>query len=303
MLRALNRLVIAALGRLLSALVSSPLPLYRLLAVTGQAQRIGTRSLRGCRLKMAIEDYCDYAILKRWSDAERETLDWIDSFEPNSVLLDVGAQIGRVSLYAAARFRGMLSVYAIDPDARVTARLARNVELNSLGSQVRVLLLAASDADGEAELVFDYGTQQGHLGSARQATDGAQTYSYVVTTMTIDTMRARGLVRAPNYIKVDVDGDEVQVIRGALETLALDELRSILIEVSSRTKAEVVRLLERQNLRLTSAAALSSPSYENLVFEPLSASALPARPSRSSELGTNAHFASESVTIQRLGRR
>ena len=71
-----------------------------------------------------------------FSSKEPETLVWIDDFPPNSVLWDVGANIGLYSIYAAKR--PDIQVVAFEPSIFNLEFLARNVEINRLDNQALV---------------------------------------------------------------------------------------------------------------------------------------------------------------------
>lgn len=275
MLRWLNRRLIASLSRVFARAVNSPLPLFRLPALFGQAQAIGTCTVRGVPLAMAIEDYCDYAVFKSWATAEAATLDWIDSFEPGNVFLDIGASTGRFALYAAARLRGRLQVTALEPDGRAAWRLARNVTLNDLAQQVTPVVIAAGERDGLVPLGFNYDSPQGHV-DGRGIPDGMPAFSYFVQAASVDQLVGARIIAQPAYIKVDVDGDELSVLHGSRETLAASACRAVLVEVSADTKPGVVGFLAEFGYRVGGVERFTHATLENLIF--VRSASAPARP-------------------------
>ena len=64
---------------------------------------------------------------------EPETLKWIKGFDSDDKLLDIGANIGIYSLYAA--YKG-IDVIAIEPDALNYALLNLNIRLNNFGNKI-----------------------------------------------------------------------------------------------------------------------------------------------------------------------
>lgn len=260
--RRVNRAAISTLSRAWSSALSSRLPLYRPMAVLGQAEGVAETAVRGVPLRLLIEDYCDYAVLKHWAEAEPATLDWIDGFPPGARLLDVGASIGRFTLYAAARHPS-IHVAAIEPDARSAHRLAKSITLNGARARVTNVLAAASDADGAVPMMFNYRLQQGHLDAHSVFED--QTFAYTVQALRIDTMVASGLVPQPTHIKIDVDGHEAAVLRGAAATLAAPALQSVLVEVDDTTRESVRGLMDAAGWRQASSAMLPS-GLENIIY-------------------------------------
>lgn len=244
-----NQLVIRGTSNVLSGLVSSRLSMFRPLAVIGQLEIVGRRRVRGLPVRMGVSDHGDYLAFSGWETREPETLDWIDGFHSESTFLDVGCNVGMFTIYAAARHHDRVAVYGVDPDARVSHRIARNIELNGLTAYARNMVAGVGETDGFATISFNRSTQQGHLGRSAFLTDRRQ-FSYTVPTVSIDSLVERGLITAPTYIKVDVDGQEVDVVEGAHDTLRSGCVRSALIEVLPETEAPVVELLRSAGYRV-----------------------------------------------------
>ena len=81
---------------------------------------------------------------------EPDSLKWIDRMEPGTVFWDIGANVGTLSLYAAAR--GDLDVLAFEPAAVNYYNLAANCELNGFTSRMHCLLMGFGGANEIAEL-------------------------------------------------------------------------------------------------------------------------------------------------------
>ena len=169
---------------------------------------------------------------------EPETIAWIDSFEPDSVFWDIGANIGVFSLYAVSK--DGIEVRAFEPVAENYDRIIENGIVNlgrESGAAVRKRLwakkIAFSDSIGTKQF-FSNGKGAGRSGGQVGAPVdemGAKftpTESYEVEVTTIDQMAKS--VGVPNYIKIDVDGHEEAIIRGAVNTLCNPLLRSVLVE-------------------------------------------------------------------------
>ena len=92
---------------------------------------------------------------------EPETIEWIKSFENNSIFWDIGANIGLYSLYAAIINNS--KVFAFEPAASNYFCLCKNIELNNLDNQVFPLSLSFSDKTKLAPLNMistEYGSSQ-----------------------------------------------------------------------------------------------------------------------------------------------
>jgi hypothetical protein len=62
----------------------------------------------------------------------------------------------------------------------------------------------------------------------------------------------------PNYVKIDVDGHEEQVIQGMRGTLSSALLKSVLVEVDQQTREPVTRLLQASGFKKYQSAELRS---------------------------------------------
>jgi len=180
-------------------------------------------------------------------DKEPETLEWIDSFKTGDVMWDIGANVGLYSLYAA--IDRSVRVLAFEPSAGNYFLLNRNIEINGMNSCVRAYCLALSDEDGIGPLNFE-DTQ---LGGAKNAYNDAvdykgrmfsPVYRQRIVSFSIDSFLARFDEPFPNHIKIDVDGIESKIVRGAKATLRDPRLRSVLVELDEGMPTEVAYVTE-----------------------------------------------------------
>lgn len=136
---------------------------------------------------------------------EPKTVEWIRNMPPESVLWDIGANIGIYSAYAAAYGH---QVVAVEADPGHTKALAQTVALSDMDESVRIIEAA--------------------LGPR----------------MTIDTLIKKHGFQPPTHIKIDTDGDDLLVVRGARETLPA--VKSVIVETDEgfpAERAEIDRLL------------------------------------------------------------
>jgi FkbM family methyltransferase len=125
---------------------------------------------------------------------------------PASICCDIGANVGLFSLLWGRRAR---HVYAFEPLPRNVAYLHRTLALNRVRN-VTILPWAVSAFDGPTALAPGADVARGHLDSC-----GA----VPVMAITLDTFLAHYSI-VPTLIKIDVEGAEVDVLKGALKTLA-----------------------------------------------------------------------------------
>jgi FkbM family methyltransferase len=143
---------------------------------------------------------------------------------------DVGANIGTVTLPVA--LAGAVECLAFEPEPTNAARLGENVELNGLVN-VTVLEAAAWSATGELGLRGGGPVGSGTAAVAEEEAAGAVR----VAATTIDEVTARGR-SAPDLLKVDAEGAELEVLRGAAETLGGGRVREVFVETHPLALAE-----------------------------------------------------------------
>jgi FkbM family methyltransferase len=164
---------------------------------------------------------------------EPETLWWIATFiAPGQCLWDVGANIGLYALYAARRAKAQ--VLAFEPSAATFAALVRNIELNGLGAEVEPLCLALAERTGLDRLYMaESGAGHSMHGFGTTMTAGgaiAPRFAQAALGFTIDALAALPGVRRPDHLKLDVDGIEAAILRGA--GAALRTIETVLVEDS-----------------------------------------------------------------------
>jgi FkbM family methyltransferase len=163
------------------------------------------------------------------------TIDWIAGFASGEVLVDIGANVGMYTVWAA-KTRGA-RVYAFEPEAQNYAALNRNIALNELGASVKAYCLALSDQGGYSELHLSEIKLGGSCHSVGEQVDFRHqpmrpAFSQGCIAARLDDLVGAGVVPTPHYIKIDVDGFEPKVIAGAASVLRDPKVRSLLIEVN-----------------------------------------------------------------------
>jgi FkbM family methyltransferase len=210
----------------------------------------------------------------RMLSKEPSTIAWIDGFMPGDVFWDVGANVGAYTLYAAKRG---CRVFAFEPAYFNFAVLNDNILANGFGelasaccvalndrSELNTLNLSSTDAGSSLHSFANMITYTGEsfAPQARQAVLG----------ITLDDFAAVTGVRTPNYLKIDVDGNETKVLEGGPGLLKAPGLRSVMVElnVAWREQVEVAhRMLESAGLKLARHVPSNTENVENFFFERL----------------------------------
>lgn len=142
---------------------------------------------------------------------------------PEDTFVDVGANVGVYTVLAAG-VAGSQAI-AFEPIPSTYSKLSRNVAYNGL--QDRAELLNMGVGDKEEVLVFSNSLDAvNHVISSGEDFHGATTE---VAVNSLDRLLAQKHV---NFLKIDVEGFEANVINGAPEVLARPELRVIIMETN-----------------------------------------------------------------------
>jgi FkbM family methyltransferase len=208
---------------------------------------------------------------------EPETIRWIDGFAPTDVFWDIGANVGVYSLYAALR---SVATVAFEPSSGNYYLLNRNIEINHMGDRISALCLAFDDSTrleffnmrdtalGGAHRTFAHGESQ-------RGESFVPAFSQSMVGFAVDQFIEQFAPAFPTHIKVDVDGGELRIVRGARRTIADRRVQSVLIELDASRPdycGEVMEEMHRAGLTRVSGEdaqeCYDSPSggIQNYIF-------------------------------------
>jgi FkbM family methyltransferase len=172
-------------------------------------------------------------VLGRLSSVEKEpfTVDWLESIGSGDVLYDIGANVGPYSLIAAKATDNQARVFAFEPSPATFRDLFRNVILNDCAESITALPVALWSET--RVLSFKFHLFRSGAAKHRVASDLDSGHPRVarVVGVRLDDLVERFGLPVPTHAKIDVDGGELEVLRGAARTLRRPEWRSILIEL------------------------------------------------------------------------
>ena len=165
--------------------------------------------------------------------ADYEPVSWVAP-KPGDVFLDVGTYIGWYTIQTAKAVGSAGRVVALEPDTYNRAQLDENLALNGLSNCTVVPAAAwfeAAEIGWRADDVLVWS-------KVDRASRGG-----LVRAVTVDSLvRDLGL-RSLNWIKMDIEGAEIEAIRAAAKTL--DQFRPVLFIEIHETLEVVTRFLKR----------------------------------------------------------
>ena len=236
--------------------------------VKGGVAPIGWLDYAPIRIRMAIDT--PWQVYRLSSCAkEPETVAWLEKHvRPGDCVYDIGANVGAYSLVAAAISANRATVIALEPGFASYDVLCRNVLLNRAEAAIVPLPFALGERDAILRLRYS----DVAAGAARHewitATDGS------TATMSTPVFSLDGLISDlglpdPTLMKLDVDGPELAVLRGASKALADARLRSVLVELdgSQPDGRAAVTLLEELGFQVVSRHPRGDGALYNVIFE------------------------------------
>ena len=178
---------------------------------------------------------------------------WKRLLGPSMLFVDVGANVGTYSLWAAELGATVISV---EPNAEARSRLLENAALNGVTLEVHPVALA--DVPGIMRITESLGSMN-HLILMNHPTSPDDNRGAEVTVSTLDAILGD---RTANGIKIDVEGAERLVLEGAPRALAEGRLPVIQLEWNrmaernaGESRKKLAALLDRYGYRLCRADA------------------------------------------------
>ena len=207
---------------------------------------------------------------KRWVVGAGEHGYWLGSYEYNkrltferevtsgSVLYDIGANVGYFSMLGAVLVGDSGKVFAFEPLPRNVAFLRKHVALNKM-ENISVIEAAVSDHAGEAAFQLGASDSMGHLG---------ENGDIKVQLVCLDEWLAKGKLSPPDFIKIDVEGAEYDVLNGARNLLS--QYRPILFLDTHQREAHnaTLALLEVMNYHVEILDGKSMDETRELLAKP-----------------------------------
>jgi FkbM family methyltransferase len=170
-----------------------------------------------------------------------------------AIVWDVGANVGLLTFAVASKLKSA-RVTAIEPDPFLYGLLCKTANHRDYNqSDIRVLPIAVADKVGLATFnIAERGRASNSLSSAGRRMAGGCRRIITVPMMTLDFLYEQ-LNENPTFVKIDVEGSEIEVIHGAKNLIS--KVRPIfLVEISETTKTTVAKLFIESGYRIYNAS-------------------------------------------------
>lgn len=204
---------------------------------------------------------------------EPGTVEWIEkNMSDGDVFFDIGANVGAYSIIFASQ-NVNAKVFAFEPMPATFALLTHNVIKNNLQDNITAIPVAL----GRVSRLSEFYMSSLEAGSAEHSLDTRKdTFGndlnavgcLKMLSMDLDTCVDLFNLPLPNSMKIDVDGNELEVLKGAKKLLSQGVLRTILVEVAvdNFLTKELEGYLNEFGFIESKRNKLISRGVENLIF-------------------------------------
>tara|TARA_B100000963_G_scaffold139574_1_gene121526 strand:+ start:5036 stop:5863 length:828 start_codon:yes stop_codon:yes gene_type:complete len=194
------------------------------------------KKINGQKIFLFIPNYSTYWRANSFLTREPDTIKWIDTFDENLCFWDIGSCVGQFSIYSS-KFKNS-DVVSFEPSTSNLRILSRNIYINNLQEKIKIMPFLLNSNDGFNLFGENKFIEGGALNKILQNSSEKNDFEneYNMFGFSINTLVKGNFLRIPNYIKIDVDGAEYNILQGANIVLDSKDLKSILIEIDIESK-------------------------------------------------------------------
>lgn len=192
--------------------------IFRVLNPFFGGKRIITRG--GIKFEIDISEGIDLNLFLLGNFQKHVYKNAISHIKQDAAIIDVGGNVGAISLFLAKDIK-QGHVYAFEPTTFALDKFQRNIELNpDLASRITLYQSFVSSQNEEASALEAYSSWKLDEGTKKHAVHGGTIMSSEnVPSTTIDSFCKSNNILRIDFIKIDTDGHEYDVLKGAKETI------------------------------------------------------------------------------------
>ena len=184
---------------------------------------------------------------------------WIDTFNKKDIFCDIGSNIGMFTIYAAKK---NILTYSIEPHPSNLDLLHWNIFLNKVSNKVTVMPFALFSKTGHGKFyVRDLtpGVAKNFIGKSKKS---KLNFNYLF--FNFDEIIKKNKIKFPTKVKIDVDGNELEILYGMENALkVIDEIYIEMYE-SGRKRSyyhQIINYLKKKKF------LIKEKIHENYIFK------------------------------------
>lgn len=171
------------------------------------------------------DDLIDISNQKR----EPALYSWLNNLDKGSILFDIGTSYGQESSLASSLIEKNVTVFGFDCSLYQSHFCALNRRLN--GNRFRFIFAAIGAKSGD--LITIKANSDTHIPALHKKN---VPYEYEVMSLALDDFAVSHNIQ-PTHLKIDVDGAEFEVLKGAKKILQSPALKEVFIEIDNENIA------------------------------------------------------------------
>lgn len=208
--------------------------------------------------KFFTPNYITSQVTKDFFNKEPETIEWIDNFKIKNgkiIFWDIGANIGIYSIYAALKHKN-IEIISFEPSTSNLRILSRNISINKLEEKIIINQFPLSNKRNKYLLFKENKFMEGlgmHSWGENFNYEGKSLKSenkYKIYGTDINYLIDKKILKIPDFIKIDVDGIEHLILKGASKYLSNKKIKSVSIELNEKFKKQyqsVFKTMKKNN--------------------------------------------------------
>lgn len=143
------------------------------------------------------------------------------------IFVDVGANIGFMSLVAATV--NNTEIHSFEPSPIAYPRLVENINLNNLGSRVKLNNTLVSSSNKPIYFFDDDRSELSHIVKSHEQ-------GIKIKSTKLDAYCSKNKIKKIDVLKIDVEGAELSVIKGARKMLQTHKIKHIYVELNCASR-------------------------------------------------------------------
>ena len=149
----------------------------------------------------------------------------------HDIVLDVGAHIGFISLIIANFVGENGLVYAVEPHPKTYRILEENIRINKF-KNIHPMNIALGSKVSKAKIYENYNINRGSASLICPENVDNRESRWQTKVTTIDTLIEKRKIKIPKLIKIDVEGFELEVLKGAKKLVSSSQAPALCVEFS-----------------------------------------------------------------------
>ena len=145
-----------------------------------------------------------------------------NNFKPEHVIWDIGSHFGHYSIFAASIAGNENQVFSFEPDSSATIMQKQNIIINHFENKIKLYDYVISDKDGTIKFMDLSGNANSHIVKDSSLSD---MNCVIKEAKSLDSLLS--IIPEPNFIKIDTEGAEIDILRGGSNLLQNDKVQFI----------------------------------------------------------------------------